>query len=61
MISQEEVSALEVVVEYILGNEYISFCEWVDEGGEPSDHIYGKAMMLDDYVRGVYSTGSIAK
>jgi hypothetical protein len=60
MISVEELSALEAVVKYILDNEYISFCEWVDEGGEPSDHIYGKAMMLDDFVRGVYSTGSVA-
>jgi hypothetical protein len=54
-----EINALEVLIEHILGNEYISYCEHIDEGGEPDDHVYSKAKTLDAYVRGLYSTGNI--
>jgi hypothetical protein len=60
MISREEVDALEVVVAYLMGNEKISFDEWIAEGGNPNEHIYGKAVILNDYVNGLYSTGNIS-
>ena len=61
MMNAEEFYALEVVVKYLLGNEKISFDEWIAEGGNPNDHIYAKALKLDDYINGVYSTGSNPK
>lgn len=57
MMSREEFMALCNVVEYLLDNEKTSFDEWIDGGGKPDDHVYCKAMKLDDYVRGLLSMG----
>jgi hypothetical protein len=61
MMTQIELDALADMVEYLLDNEHTSYCEHLDEGGKPEDHIYDKAMTLDAYVRGLYSTGSEPK
>jgi len=61
MMTQIELDALADVVEYLLDNEHISYGEHLEEGGKPEDHIYDKAMTLDHYVRGLYSTGSEPK
>lgn len=61
MMTKEELNALADVVEYLLDNEYLSYCEHLEEGGKPENHIYDKAMTLDHYVRGLYSTGSEPK
>ena len=61
MMTKEEFMALCSVVEYLLDNEYVSYCEHLDEGGKPENHIYDKAMTLDSYVRGMLSTGSEPK
>jgi len=61
MMTKAELDALADVVEYLLDNEHTSYCEHLDEGGESGDHIYNKAMTLDHYVRGLYSTGSESK
>ena len=56
-----ELRALEAMTEYLLGNEYNSYLEYIEEGGEPEGHIYTQAKMMDDYVRGLYSTWSEPK
>jgi hypothetical protein len=56
-----ELRALETMTEYLLENERISYLEYIDEGGEPEGHIYTKAKMLDEYVRGLYLTWGEAK
>jgi len=61
MMTQTELNALADVVEYLLDNEHTSYCEHLEEDGEPENHIYAKAMTLDAYVRGLYSTGSEPK
>ena len=61
MMSKQELDALERVISYTLVNEEISYEEWIAEGGNPDDHIYKCAEVLNDYVKGLYSTGSEPK
>lgn len=61
MMTKAELDAMADVVEYLLDNEYASYCEHLEEGGKPENHIYDKAMTLDHYIRGLYSTGSEPK
>lgn len=59
MMNAEEIKALEEVVAYLIDNEYQHYLEHMEEGGKPENHIYNKAMTLDHYVKGLYSTGVI--
>jgi hypothetical protein len=56
MMTKEEIDALEAVVQYVLETEYSHYLEHLEDGGKPEKHIYTKAMTLDHYVRGLYST-----
>jgi hypothetical protein len=47
-ISQEEINALNDVVDYILGNELISYEE--TDPSEQSEHIYAKAITLRRWI-----------
>jgi hypothetical protein len=58
MLNAEELEALERVVQYTLMNEEISYEEWLEEGGNPNDHIYMAGITLDNYIKGLHSTGS---
>jgi hypothetical protein len=56
----KELEALERVVAYVLCNEETHYEECLQEGeGEEVDHIYTQALILDDYIKGLYSTGSV--
>ncbi len=59
MMNAEEIKALEEVVAYLIDNECQHYLEHMEEGGKPENHIYNKAMTLDHYVKGLYSTGVI--
>jgi len=61
MMSREEFMALCSLVEYLLDNEKTSFDEWIDGGGKPDDHVYCKAMKLDDYIAGLLLDGKAPK
>lgn len=50
MMNAEELNALERVVQYTLMNEEISYEEWLEEGGNPNDHIYMCAVILNTYL-----------
>ena len=57
-----ELEALERVIAYVLCNEETHYEECLTEDeGEQIDHIYTQALILDAYVRGLYSTGSEPK
>ena len=45
-LNDKQSAALETVVDYILANERTHFLEYIAEGGNPEDHIYGKAIIL---------------
>lgn len=47
-LNDKQVAALETIVDYILVNERTHFMEYVSEGGNPADHIYSKAVMLNE-------------
>jgi hypothetical protein len=49
-INQDEINALNDVVDYILANERISFEEYLDENGSGEGHIYDIAMRLRRWV-----------
>lgn len=59
MMNAEEIKALEEVIAYLKDNEYQHYLEHLEEGGKPENHVYDKAMTLDHYVKGLYSTGVI--
>lgn len=62
MMTKEELDALERVVQYVLCNEETHYHECLEEDeGEQTDHIYTQAVVLDNYIRGLYSTGSEPK
>lgn len=42
------------VLNYVLGSEEIHFDVWVDEGNNPSEHIYFKALMAYKVTAGKY-------
>jgi hypothetical protein len=59
MMTTEELEALERVIAYVLCNEEANYEEYLQEGdGEAQDHVYAQALILDDYIKGLYSTGS---
>lgn len=45
-LTKTQAAALQALVDYTLANERISFLEYLEEGGNPEDHIYGKAIQL---------------
>jgi bacterioferritin (cytochrome b1) len=49
-INQDEINALNDVVDYILANEYISFEEYLEENGDGEGHIYDIAMRLRRWI-----------
>lgn len=59
MMTEKEIKALEEVVAYLLDSEYPHYLEHMGEGGKPENHIYDKAVTLDHYVKGLYSTGVV--
>ena len=59
MMNAEELTALEAVVEYLMQNERISYEEYLEENSTGEGHIYAYAETLNNYINGLYSTGSI--
>ena len=60
MMDSKELEALERVIAYVLCNEEVYYEEALQENeGREVDHIYTQALVLDDYIKGLYSTGSI--
>ena len=57
MMTHEELVALEKVIAY-LAEEADDYEEYVERGGDPAQHIYSCIQTLDDYVKGMYSTGN---
>ena len=56
-MTHEELIALEKVIAY-LAEEANDYEEYVARGGDPALHIYTHIKILDDYVKGMYSTGN---
>lgn len=50
MLNKEELDALERLVQYALVNEEISYEEWLEEDGNPNDHIYMCAVILNNFL-----------
>ena len=50
ILSEEEKSALEDVVTYLLHNEESNYDEWISMGNDGQHHIYSKAVILDGIV-----------
>ena len=50
-LSQHELDALKHVVDYTLANEADHYQEYVDNGGNPTDHVYSSAIILQEIVR----------
>ena len=61
MMNQAELNALEAVVSYLMQNERISYEEHLEEHGSGEEHIYAHAETLNNFVNGLYSTGSESK
>ena len=61
MMNQEELNALEAVVSYLMQNERTSYEEYLDEHGSGEGHIYAHAETLNNFINGLYSTGSEPK
>lgn len=59
MMTKEEMQSLEWVVNYVMESEQNSYDSWVSEGHTPNRHIYYHANRLDDYIKGLHSTGSV--
>lgn len=57
MMTHEELVALEMVIDY-LAEEADNYEDYVASGGDPTLHIYTHIKILDDYVKGMYSTGN---
>ena len=61
-MNKEELEAMVRLVAYVLCNEETHYEECLQEGeGEEVDHIYTQALVLDNYIKGLYSTGSEPK
>lgn len=56
-MTHEELVALEMVIDY-LEAEADNYEDYVACGGDPALHIYTHIKTLDDYVKGMYSTGN---
>jgi hypothetical protein len=61
MMNQAELNALEAVVSYLMQNERTSYEEHLEEHGSGEGHIYAHAETLNNFVNGLYSTGSEPK
>ena len=61
VMNKEELDALEAVVVYLMQNERISYEEHLEETGTGEGHIYAYAETLNNYINGLYSTGSEPK
>ena len=59
MMTKEELNALEAVVVYLMQNERTSYEEYLDEHGTGEEHIYAHAETLNNFINGLYSTGSV--
>ena len=57
MMTHEELVALEKVIAY-LAEEANDYEDYVGRGGNPTHHIYSYIKTLDDFVKGMYSTGN---
>jgi hypothetical protein len=58
MMTAEELNALEAVVTHIMQNERISYEEYLEENSTGEGHVYTYAETLNNYINGLYSTGS---
>jgi hypothetical protein len=50
-LAQHELDALKRVVDYTLANEADHYQEYVDNGGNPTDHVYSSAIILQEIVK----------
>jgi hypothetical protein len=57
-MNEKETRALREVLTY-LAEEKDDYALFVERGGNPDNHIYARIQTLEDYVRGLYSTGNI--
>ena len=51
ILTNEQKEALQVLVDYVLENEYISFLEYLEENGNSENHIFNKAIILQNLGR----------
>ena len=58
-MTAEELKALNDLLEYIIDHEEYSYFDYKEAGGSVEDHIYHKALIVSDYVKGLYSTGIV--
>ena len=49
-MNQDEINALNDLVDYVLANERISYEEYLDEYGEGEGHIYDKALTINKWI-----------
>ena len=49
-MNQDEINALNDLVDYVLANELISYEEYLEEYGEGSGHIYDRALVLNKWI-----------
>lgn len=47
-LNTQQQEALQALVDYIFATERTHFLEYISEGGNPSDHIYSKAIILNE-------------
>lgn len=49
-LTEQELEALRRLVDYTLANEADHYEEYVDNGGNPTDHIYNNAIILQELI-----------
>ena len=59
MMTAKELKALNDILEYIIEHEEYSYYDFKECAEDASVHIYHKALIVSDYVKGLYSTGSV--
>jgi hypothetical protein len=47
-LNNEQKEALQAIVDYVLEAEYSHFLDYLEEDGNPVDHIYSKAIILQN-------------
>jgi hypothetical protein len=50
-LAQHELDALRNLVDYTLANEADHYQEFVSNGGNPTDHVYSSAIILQELVK----------
>lgn len=50
-LTAHELDALKQLVDYTLANEADHYQEYIDNGGNPTDHIYSSAIILQEIVK----------